>query len=113
MIEPIRAKLNAGFQSDQAEVDTTWVNRLQTNLQRAKVELAVELGRSEISVREFLNMKIGDLIHLEQEVDTPLNVTLEGITKFRGFQGSYKGHQAVKVTELVYTPPVVDEILLL
>ena len=113
MIEPIRAKLNAGFQSDQAEVDTTWVNRLQTNLQRAKVELAVELGRSEISVREFLNMKIGDLIHLEQEVDTPLNVTLEGITKCRGFQGSYKGHQAVKVTELVYTPPVVDEILLL
>ena len=113
MIEPIRAKLNAGFQSDQAEVDTTWVNRLQTNLQRAKVELTVELGRSEISVRQFLNMKVGDLIHLEQEVDTPLNVTLEGITKFRGYQGSYKGHQAVKVTELVYTPPVVDEILLL
>ena len=84
MIEPIRAKLNAGFQSDQAEVDTTWVNRLQTNLQRAKVELTVELGRSEISVRQFLNMKVGDLIHLEQEVDTPLNVTLEGITKFRG-----------------------------
>ena len=113
MIEPIRAKLNAGFQSDQAEVDTTWVNRLQANLEMAKVEMAVELGRSVLSVRNFLNLKVGDLIPLEQEVERPLNITVEGITKFRGYQGSYKGHQAVKVSELVFNPPVVDEILLL
>ena len=46
MIEPIRAKLNAGFQSDQNEVDTTWLNRFRTNLQMAKVDLTVELGRN-------------------------------------------------------------------
>jgi flagellar motor switch protein FliM len=112
MIEPIRAKLNAGFQSDQNEVDTTWLNRFRTNLQQAKVEVVAELGRTEINVREFLNLKVGDVIQLEQEVDKPLAVTVEGITKFKGFQGSYKGHQALKVTELVYKPPVVDEILL-
>ena len=112
MIEPIRAKLNAGFQSDQNEVDTTWLNRFRTNLQMAKVDLAVELGRAEIPVRNFLNLKVGDIISLEQEVDKPLNITVEGITKYKGYQGSYKGHQAVKVTELIYNPPVVDEILL-
>lgn len=113
MIEPIRAKLNAGFQSDQNEVDTTWLNRFRTNLQMARVDLAVELGRAELQVRKFLNLKVGDILSLEQEVDKPLNVTVEGITKYRGYQGSYKGHQAVKVTELIYNPPVVDEILLL
>jgi flagellar motor switch protein FliM len=113
MIEPIRAKLNAGFQSDQNEVDTTWLNRFRTNLQMAKVNLAVELGRADVSVRTFLNLKVGDILPLEQEVDKPLGVTVEGITKYRGYQGSFKGHQAVKVTELIYNPPVVDEILLL
>ena len=113
MIEPIRARLNAGFQSDQNEVDTTWLNRFRTNLNSAKVEVAAELGRSEISVRDFLNLKMGDIVTLEQEVDKSLNVTVEGIVKYRGFQGSYKGHQALKINELVYTPPVVDEILLL
>jgi flagellar motor switch protein FliM len=64
-------------------------------------------------VRDFLNLKPGDIVALDQEVDKPLNVTVEGITKFRGHQGSYKGRQAMKVAELVYKPPVVDEILLL
>ena len=112
MIEPIRAKLNAGFQSDQNEVDTTWLNRFRTNLQGAKVEVIAELGRTEMPVRKFLDLKEGDIVQLEQEVDNPLEVTVEGITKFKGFQGSYKGHQAIKVSELVYKPPQVDEILL-
>jgi flagellar motor switch protein FliM len=113
MIEPIRAKLNAGFQSDQNEVDTTWLNRFRTNLQSAKVEVLVELGRADMNVRDFLELKAGDIVALDQEVDKPLTVTVEGISKFRGHQGSYKGRQALKVTELVYKPPVVDEILLL
>jgi flagellar motor switch protein FliM len=113
MIEPIRAKLNAGFQSDQNEVDTTWLNRFRTNLQSAKVEVVVELGKADLNVRDFLNLKAGDILSLEQEVDKPLDITVEGITKFRGYQGSYKGRQAVKVSEFVYKPPIVDEILLL
>ena len=113
MIEPIRAKLNAGFQSDQNEVDTTWLNRFRTNLNSAKVEVGVELGRADISVRNFLNLKSGDIVSLDQEVDKPLSVTVEGKTKFKGFQGSFKGHQALKISELVYEPPQVDEILLL
>ena len=112
MIEPIRAKLNAGFQSDQNEVDTTWINRFRTNLKGAKVEVVTELGRVEINVQDFLNLKVGDIVSLDQEVDKPLIVTVEGITKFKGFQGAYKGHQALKVSQLVYTPPMVDEILL-
>ena len=113
MIEPIRARLNAGFQSDQNEVDTTWINRFRTNLNSAKVEVTAELGRSEISVRKFLDLQVGDIVSLDQEVDDALAVTVEGIIKYKGFQGSYKGHQALKISELVFKPPVVDEILLL
>lgn len=112
-IEPIRARLNAGFQSDQNEVDTTWLNRFRTNLNSAKVEVVAELGRSELSVRKFLDLRVGDIVNLDQEVDKSLSVTIEGIVKFKGYQGSYKGHQALKISELIFKPPVVDEILLL
>ncbi|MDH4121509.1 MAG: flagellar motor switch protein FliM [Deltaproteobacteria bacterium] len=113
MIEPIRAKLNAGFQSDQNEVDTTWLNRFRTNLKMAKIDVVVELGRADLNVKRFLALKPGDIVGLNQEVEKPLNVTVEGITKFKGYQGSYKGHQALKVSNLVYIPPVVDEIFLM
>ncbi|MDH4224693.1 MAG: flagellar motor switch protein FliM [Deltaproteobacteria bacterium] len=113
MVEPIRAKLNAGFQSDQNEVDTTWLNRFRTNLQMAKMDVVAELGKTSMPVREFLGLKVGDIVGLEQEVDKPLNISIEGIGKFRGYQGSYKGHQAIRVSELVFNPPAQDEIFLL
>ena len=108
-IEPIRSKLNAGFQSDQNEVDHVWVNRFRDNINEAEVEILVNLGRSEISVKRFLNLELGDIIMLDQEVTQPLKIELEGITKFRGFQGSYKGFQAIKISEMVYSPPVAEE----
>lgn len=109
MVEPIRSKLHAGFQSDQNEVDYVWVNRFRDNIKEAQVNLLVELGNSAISVRDFLNLKQGDVIMLDQEAGSPLNVQVEGITKFKGFQGSYKGRQAIKLTDMVYQPPQVEE----
>jgi len=109
MVEPIRGKLDSGFQSDQNEEDHVWGKRFRDNLDEAEIDLLVELGRTEISVQEFLNLKEGDLVPLNHESAMPLNVQVEGVTKFRGFQGSYKGKQAIRISELVYIPPIADE----
>ena len=111
MIEPIRSKLHAGFQSDQNEVDYVWINRFRENIKEAEVNVLVELGESEISVRDFLNLSVGSVITLQQESNEPLNVQVEGITKFRGYQGSYKGSLAIKISEVVYQPPHVEELI--
>ena len=111
MIEPIRGKLNAGFQSEQDEKDNTWSNRFKKNLDHTIVEMALELGRVEISVREFLNLQTNEILMLGHEVASPLSVLVNGEQKFTGFQGSYKGHKAIQLEELVYKPPEVDEIL--
>ena len=109
LIEPIRSKLDSGFQSDQNESDNVWTNRFKDNLDEAEINLLVELGKSEITVNDFLNLKIGDIIPIEQESNKPLDIQVEGVTKFRGFQGTYKGNQAVKISEMVYIPPITDE----
>ncbi|MDT8446618.1 MAG: flagellar motor switch protein FliM [bacterium] len=109
MVEPIRGKLDSGFQSDQNEEDHVWGKRFRDNLAEAEINLLVELGRTEISVRNFLSLKKGDIVPLNHEASSPLDVKVEGVAKFRGFQGSYKGKQAIKISELVYVPPIADE----
>ncbi len=109
LIEPIRSKLDSGFQSDQNESDNVWANRFKDNLDEAEINVLVTLGQSEITVEDFLALKIGDIISIEQESNKPLEIKIEGVTKYKGFQGTYKGNQAIKVSELVYIPPITDE----
>ncbi|OGG93129.1 MAG: flagellar motor switch protein FliM [Candidatus Lambdaproteobacteria bacterium RIFOXYD2_FULL_50_16] len=109
MVEPIRGKLDSGFQSDQNEEDHVWGKRFRDNLAEAEISLLVELGRSQITVQDFLNLKKGDLLPLNHEAAKPLDVQVEGVTKFRGFQGAYKGKQAIQISEMVYVPPIADE----
>jgi len=109
MIEPIRSKLDSGFQSDQGEEDNVWGNRFRENIKAASVNLLVELGHADITIRDFLKLKVGDIIQLEQECSQPLEVKIEGVPKFKGFQGSYKGNQAIKISQKVYVPPATSE----
>ena len=111
MIEPIRTRLNAGFQSEQDEKDNTWSNRFKQNLQKVDVELIAKLAEMNISVRDFLNLQKNDVLYLEHETKTPISIEVNGVKKFTGFQGAYKGHKAVNIDELIYQPPEVDEML--
>ena len=111
MIEPIRTRLNAGFQSEQDEKDNTWSNRFKQNLQKVDVELIAKLGEMNISVRDFLNLQKNDVLYLEHETKSPISIEVNGVKKFTGFQGTYKGHKAINIDELIYQPPEVDEML--
>ena len=61
-IEPIRSKLYAGFQSDQLEVDTAWINRFIERVREAEVNLQVELGRAMITGEDVMNLATGGLL---------------------------------------------------
>ena len=111
MIEPIRTRLNAGFQSEQDEKDNTWSNRFKQNLQNVDVEVVAKLGQMDISVRDFLNLQKDDVLYLEHETKNPISIEVNGKMKFTGFQGTYKGHKAISIEELKYEPPVTDEML--
>lgn len=96
-VEPIRSKLYAGFQSDQLEVDHEWINRFIGQVRRASVNLAVELGNTMITGQDLVNLKVGDVIMLDQDVSEPITVKVEGIPKFVGFPGVYRGAKALQI----------------
>ena len=100
MLEPVREKLQAGFQSDTLEVDVVWANRFKDNLMASKVDILVELGRAEISSKDVVDLQKGDVILLDQFAVDPLKIYVEGMLKFGGCPGIFKGNQAVKLVEL-------------
>lgn len=97
MLEPVREKLHAGFQSEQMEVDRTWMNRFRKGLMQAKVDLVVELGSAEINGSDVVQLKKGDVIPLEQYAREPLTIYVEGIRKFTGCAGVFRGNRAIQV----------------
>ncbi len=109
MIEPIHNKLDPGFQANQNEEDHVLGNRLRDNIREACVNILVELGHAELSAEDFLKLKVGDIVLLNQESSEPLDILVEGVPKFKGFQGSYKGNQAVKIAGRQYSPPIKGE----
>jgi flagellar motor switch protein FliM len=97
MLEPVREKLQAGFQSDALEVDREWANRFRDGLMVSRVELIVELGRTEVSAKEVVDLKAGDVIMLDRYRVDPLDVYVEGVQKLTAFPGVFKGSSAIQI----------------
>jgi flagellar motor switch protein FliM len=59
------------------------------------------LGRANITGRELLAMKVGDIIHLDQKMSDPVIVNVEGVPKFTGYPGICNKRKAIKIKERV------------
>lgn len=99
MIEPIRDLLDAGVQSDVADIDVRWAVTLRDEIFEAQVEVKSNLIHKEMSLFEINRLKRGDIIPF----DMPESIILdaEDIPLFRGTIGVSRGNTAVKVTERV------------
>jgi len=97
IIEPIKSRLYSGFQSDQLEVDQTWITRFLERLQAVEVELKVELGKSKVLIQDLLRWKEGDVISLNQVASDPLLIQVQGVPKFFGKPGMRRGNRAIQI----------------
>ncbi len=98
-IEPIRDKLYATFQSDQLEVDQEWIARFKKRLKEVEVQILVELGKTKVKGRDLLHLDVGDVLMLDQDVNEPLTVKVEGVPKFKAFAGIFKGNKAFQIRD--------------
>lgn len=97
MIEPIRNKLSSGFQSDELEVDNTWRKRMTSIILSSEIELAVELGKTEINGERLINLKVGDIIQLDKDAEQSLVGFIHGVAKMKGYAGVQRGYQALQI----------------
>ncbi len=104
LIKPIKATLYARFQGETQEVDRKWVDRFMERIKGAEVEVAVELGRRRIAIRDLLNLKAGDTLLLDREASEPLLANVQGIPKFSGRAGLYGTNKAIQIEGKIKTP---------
>jgi flagellar motor switch protein FliM len=96
VVEPIKAMLYSGFQSDRLEADQNWVGRLLDCLKGTEVEITVDLGQKEIKVRDLLNLKVGDTLVLDKEASDPLIARVQEVPKFLVSPGLYGTNKAAQ-----------------
>lgn len=100
-IEPLKAKLYSGFQSEHLDVDRHWVERLLERVKEAEVEVKVELGKSVITVEKLLQLKPGDVIPLGKDTSDPLVCRVEEVPKFLGKPGLYGANKAFLIEKRI------------
>lgn len=96
-IEPIRSKLYASFQSERLEVDHAWISRFKERLMETPVEVVVEFGKTQLSGRQLLSLKKGDIILLDTDVEDLLRAEVQGVKKFWGVPGNVKSNKAFQI----------------
>ena len=100
-IEPIRQKLSTGFQSTRLEIDTNVIRRMEANIKKTSVEMSVELARGTATTRQILDLNVGDILQLDTSPTDEAFVMVEGVPKYKGFVGSFRGSRALRVTQPV------------
>jgi len=95
MIEPIRGLLYGGMQGDRMEADERWVSFLSNQVQSTEVKLTANLSQTELTVRQLLEMKVGDVISLD--IPESITANVEGVPVLECGYGVHKGQYALKV----------------
>jgi flagellar motor switch protein FliM len=102
-LENIMDKLNTKFwfstiQDSNAEDYKAYIESM---IKRISVSVKAVLGRSSISVGDFTTLQTGDVIRLDNSVDSELEVYVGNLKKFRAVPGSNKDKYAVRVTSII------------
>lgn len=101
-IEPIKQKLQSGFQVESDQTDKKlWTAIIKEQLLETNCEVKVNLGQTEIILQDLMEMKIGDVIPLDQDATGEIDIQIENVRKFKGYYGIHHGTVAVQVTRQI------------
>jgi len=102
-MEPVVENLNAQVwfsrapRSHQADAEA----QVASSLTRVGVPVAAELGSTRVTIRELLDLRVGDVIRLDARPDLPVEVLVNGRVKYLGVPGRLRSRLAIKITAAV------------
>ncbi len=102
-LEDVMDKLNTKYWYSTLErknkVD--YEEHIETLIRRMDVPVKAVLGRSKVSVSDFVNLQVGDIIRLDSKVDMDMSIYVGNIKKFTALPGSNKDKYAVRITSVI------------
>lgn len=102
-LEPVMDKLNTKywFANMQEKGGETFEKEIEGMIRRSEIPIKAVLGKSKISVADFVTLQYGDIIRLNKKVDQELDVYVGNIKKFKALPGYFEDKYAVRVTEVI------------
>ena len=102
-MEEVMDKLNTKywFSTMQERDENSYEEAIESLISKALVPVKAILGTSKISVGDFVNLQVGDVIRINRKVEDELDVYVGDIRKFKALPGSFEDKYAVRVTEIV------------
>ncbi|MGN7470224.1 flagellar motor switch protein FliM [Brevibacillus sp. SAFN-007a] len=103
VLEPIMAKLSGQywFSKQKKTRDEDERLRVEERVKVAKLPIIAEMGTATITVADFLQLQKGDVIQLDQSLDSKLKIKIGDQVKFLGQPGTLKGRMAVQIDEVI------------
>lgn len=99
VLEPIISKLSAHYWMETAtkDRDPESYEKISGHLEQADIDVKAVLGNAEITIDQFLNLGINDLVTLDGAIDEPLTLEINDKPKFYIQPGKYKNRLSVQV----------------
>lgn len=80
---------------------TSYSDDIESIISAAKIPVRAILGTSAISVTEFANIQVGDIIKLDTKADDELDVYVGNIRKFTALPGASADSYAVRLSSII------------
>lgn len=102
-LEEVMDKLNTKywFSTMQENHDENYEQHIESLIRRVDVPVKAVLGRSTISVNDFINLQVGDCIRLDSKVENDMNIYVGNIRKFTALPGANNDSYAVRITSVI------------
>lgn len=102
-IEDVLDKLNTKywFSSMRKTNVEIYHEIIERHISTSKIPIKAIFGKAVVTVKDFINIQEGDIIKLEQKLDSELDILVGDIKKFKAKPGIHDGNNAVKITSII------------
>lgn len=102
-VEPVIDRLNTKYwySTMKDKNDESYKEFIEATISRARIPIKAVLGKSVISVNDYINMQRGDIIKLDTKVEDELKVYVGNIFKFTALPGEASDSYAVKISSII------------
>ena len=102
-VESVMDRLNTKtwYSNLQGRDETVYSDTIEMLISKAQIPIKAVLGNSSISVDDFINLQVGDIIRLDKGVDDDLDIFVGNIKKFAALPGATGNNYAVRITSVI------------
>ncbi|MEW6235667.1 MAG: flagellar motor switch protein FliM [Candidatus Omnitrophota bacterium] len=105
-LEPIAGQLSSTswYSATKKELSEEHAEVLYDRLRRVHIPIVAYAGAAQMTLRELLDLKEGDVVQLNKRTDEDVVIQIGNEYRYFAKPGKKRGHKAVKITKIITGP---------